>query len=545
MNRISLKILKYVRENGFIPERCTVYIAVSGGADSMAMALILKDLEKILKCNLFIINIEHGIRGRESVEDSDFVLDFASRSKIPAVSIPIDSIGFSKENGMTLEEGARVLRYRTMADFIFKHEQKSSGNSESCDLQYVESKNNSIEKVIDEPALSGMNSGNSKRSNREKKFVLATAHHASDSVETMLFNMARGTGMKGLAGIRPETRINGISVIRPILPLTREEIEYYLKEKQCPFRHDSTNDDDEISRNYIRHVIIPSFSKLNSNAVSNIFKCSEKVLEASDYFSRLAENAVLENSHRTGNVMHFDVPLLLSYDKVLRPYIIFEWLKQNLISVKDISDSHINSILSIAFKDGAASIVKETNLPQHVVVKYKNGILSIEKRKSAAKGMDVEKISDASGMKSEREPALAGAEKNEKQAQILIYKDEIKEPVSIDFENGKFVFSVFEKKQSEDFPRKNYTKWLDYDKISNALSVRYRKEGDSIKTISGAESIPLRRFFINEKIKREDRDSVPLLCDGSEVLWAVGLRLSERAKITESTKKILAVEYIL
>lgn len=535
MNRISSEILEYVRRKNLIPEGSTVYLAVSGGADSMAMALILKDLERLLKCNLFIINIEHGIRGGESKEDSDFVLNFASDAGIPAVSIPIDSIGFSKQNGMTLEEGARVLRYRTMAEFILKRENKLSEQPKNSRITDVELKDNNTEDCsINIPA--------------SKKFSLATAHHASDSVETMLFNMVRGTGLKGLAGIRPETEINGIPVIRPILPLTREEIESYLDEKGCAFRHDSTNDDDEISRNYIRHVIVPSFSKVNSNAVSNIFECSEKVLEASDYFSRMAVKAVLENKEKTGNGSIFDASFLFSFDKVLRPYIIFEWLRQNLISIKDVSDSHVNAILSIAISSQNSTQQKETDLPQNVTVKCRNGLLSLSyKKKNPETCIAAQEKTYGKSSCDEDEANNCAADgketSKEKEAAAVIYKDDINAPVTIDFGNGEFVFSVFEKEQSEDFPRKNYTKWLDYDKISNALSVRYRKEGDRLQTVLGSDSIPLRRFFINEKIPREDRDSVPLLCDGSEVLWVVGLRLSERAKITESTKKVLAVEY--
>lgn len=530
MNRVSSEILKYIREKNLVKEGCTVYLAVSGGADSVAMALIFTELSKILKCNLFIMNIEHGIRGVESKEDSDFVLDFASKIRVPAASIPIDSVGFSKENGMTLEEGARVLRYRTMADFILSREHSKTEQAQTTQSSLVET-NINMNKT-DAISFSASENDDAGEKSLGENIVLATAHHASDSVETMLFNMARGTGLKGLSGIRPETEINGIRVIRPILPLTREDIESYLDEKGYSFRHDSTNDDDDISRNYIRHVIIPSFSKLNSRAVSNIFECSEKVLEASDYFSRTAEKAVTENRKLSGNDLRFDVSLLFSYDQVLRPYIIFEWLRQNLISVKDISDSHIHSILSIAETSQKSASKKETDLPQNVTVCCENGFLSLSRKNNDTVQDVPQKISSAGIY------TCANTES------VNLEKDSINEPVSVDFGNGRFTFRVFEKEQSEDFPRKNYTKWLDYDKISNAISVRYRKSGDLIQTILGSESIPLRRFFINEKIPREDRDSVPLLCDGSEVLWAVGLRLSEKAKITERTKKVLAVNYI-
>ena len=305
MNRISRKVLDFIREKSLVSEGDTVYLAVSGGADSVAMALILKDISRILKIKLFIINIEHGIRGRESIEDSEFVLNFAEKTGIPAKSISIDSIAFSKENGMSLEEGARVLRYRTIADFL-KNREKSLENVE------VDSKIN---------------------------YCLATAHHASDSVETTIFNMVRGTGLKGLSGISPSNSFEGIKIIRPILPLTKEEIENYIKENGFSFRHDSTNDDDEISRNYIRHVIIPSLSKLNERAVSNILECSEKVREASDYFSREAVNILSENKEITDDDASLDTGLINSIDCVLRPYIVFEWLKRNLSSIKDVSSS--------------------------------------------------------------------------------------------------------------------------------------------------------------------------------------------------------------
>ncbi|MCC8072969.1 MAG: tRNA lysidine(34) synthetase TilS, partial [Clostridiales bacterium] len=205
------KVIGTIKKYNMLSYGERVLIAVSGGADSMALLNILLEVRDEYNLDIEVAHIEHGIRGEESESDALFVSDFCKRNKIVFHIKSINAVEEAKEAKMGVEEYSRQVRY----DFF---------NSLECDK-------------------------------------IATAHSLSDSIETTVFRLIRGSGLKGVCGISP---VRG-KIIRPLIECTSSEIREFCKEKNIDYCIDSTNNDNSYSRNYIRNVLLPQFCEINSD----------------------------------------------------------------------------------------------------------------------------------------------------------------------------------------------------------------------------------------------------------------------------------------
>ena len=193
----------YILENKMINNHSTVLVALSGGADSVCLLLLLNEIKRQcadeLDFALEAVHVEHGIRGAESREDERFASDLCERLNIPCHVHSVDVPQYAKSHGLGLEEAARILRYEAFEEEAGRY---------PC-----------------EPA----NASDPNQDNRGQ-VVVAVAHHMEDNAETVLFQMLRGSGAKGLSGMHPVSVKNGVTYIRPLLSATRAQIEEYLKE---------------------------------------------------------------------------------------------------------------------------------------------------------------------------------------------------------------------------------------------------------------------------------------------------------------------------
>ena len=229
------KIVQYCKQEKLIEKGDVILAGVSGGADSVCMLLLLIKLQKELEFYLEAVHIEHGIRGAESREDASFVKGLCEKLNIPIQMLSVQALAYAKEQKMSIEEAARVLRYH-------------------C-----------YEKATEQFLQDGDEQKNS------SKIKISLAHHADDNAETVLFQMLRGGGIDGLTGMKPKRELKkGIDIIRPLLPVTRKEIEYFLAEEKQDYRVDSTNEDTIYSRNKIRKLIFPMLEEINTQAVAHI-----------------------------------------------------------------------------------------------------------------------------------------------------------------------------------------------------------------------------------------------------------------------------------
>lgn len=227
-------ILRADKEYNLFDGVTDITVAVSGGADSVALLHALNAIKDNFGFSLTVAHYHHGIRGAEADRDQDFVRDFAKSLGLPFVTEKGDAVGYSKKTGMSLETAARELRY----DFL----------------------------------------------SRVSKGIIATAHNANDNIETILFNITRGASLNGICGIPPKRE----NIIRPLIFCERESIEEYCRVNDLSFVTDSTNLVDDCSRNLIRHKVVPVLREINSACLKNASNLSRTLNEDNSFIEDLS-----------------------------------------------------------------------------------------------------------------------------------------------------------------------------------------------------------------------------------------------------------------
>lgn len=458
-NRLTDKVYEYCLKQGLLKPGMKVIVGVSGGADSVCLLKLLYEMKDALDLTLVCVHIEHGIRGEESLADRDFVKDLCEGLDIKLKIHEEDVPAFAKLRSMTLEEAGRYVRYKAFDEAL---------KEEGAD-------------------------------------VIAVAHHKGDQAETVIFNMIRGSGLRGGSGMAP---CNG-KLIRPLLAVTREEIEGYLKDINQEYRTDSTNEDEGYSRNAIRNRIIPGLEEIISGAVDHIAAWADEAREADDYLRDLAapayERAVSEN----GALYRVDIKALTEEPPIIQRYVLRSLLTRLYTSHKDLEALHVKSLADLCLKQSGRSI----SLPRGKEAKREGDHLLVGR----AKDINPEK---------------------EKTDTMLIVGGE-----TVIEGHGIFTACVEDMVPGLDIPDSIYTKWFDYDKIISDVHIRSRRQGDYL-TIGRDESRKkLKNYLIDEKVPASARDHMLVLADDSHIMWVVGMRISEHYKIDKETKHVLKIEY--
>lgn len=453
------QVLEYIKKYAIIKEKDRIIIGVSGGADSVCLLHMLVQVRELYDLTLCAVHVHHGLRGEEADEDANFVTNLCERWNVACRVIYVDMPRYAKEQKLSMEEAGRVLRYKAFED------------------EYKQGNYNKI----------------------------AVAHNKNDQVETVLMNMTRGTGMKGLAGMLPVRDC----IIRPILCLTREAIERYLQENQLEYRVDSTNLQEIYTRNKLRRNVIPALVAVNQQAIEHIAQCSEQLGEIEQYLleqTNLAYEKVVSNHE---GEYFLDIERFGREDLVIQKRLLRTVLEQLAGKLQNIEKKHIEGILELVSKE----VGKRLNLPYKIVVTKEYKKLTIVKKE----------------------------EKNSYNQKLMV---DVKGPGEYDniITNKRVKLTIFPYQKKEKIPKNEYTKWFDYDKIENSIVFRNRILGDYMQINKQGNTKKLKSLFIDQKIPQKQRDEVVLLCDGNHVIWVVGGRISEAYKITDDTKKVLEVK---
>ncbi len=452
---VSDRVLDYIKRYDMIPRGSSVIVGLSGGADSVCLLFLLCEFRRILDFSLKAVHIEHGIRGEEALSDQTFCEELCRKLDIDLEVFHFDVPKLAKEKGLTLEEAGRDIRYAVFND---------------------------------------------QRADR-----IAVAHHGSDQAETLLFNLFRGSALTGMGAMKPVRD----KVIRPLLCLTRGEIEAYLKEKNLDYCVDSTNFDNEITRNLIRNEMIPLSERINPEAVRHMDETAEYLREADGFIRAEAEKRCEKYILQSGGRVSLKLEGFNTEAEIIKDYIIRECIRIRAGRLKDITAAHVSAVRKLSENTSG----KQVSLPYGIRVVRNFDLLDLI-------------ISD--------------------QTDSLPERRNINIPVP---EEGQIVLpdeSVFEFSFDREIPYEKakeehrYTKWFDYDKILNGVCMRPRKAGDVISIKGGNKKI--KELFIEEKIPAAQRDSIYMLCDGSSVIWIPGLRIGEAYKVSENTKKIWKAE---
>ena len=441
------KVKAYVKKWHMLQKEDSVIAGISGGADSVCLLFMLLKLQKELGFALMAVHVNHGIRGAEAERDEAYVKRLCRqwnvRLKVYRENVP----AYAKEHGMTEEEAGRDIRRTCFCKVL-----KEWGGTK-----------------------------------------IALAHHENDNVETLLWNLCRGTGIRGLGGIAP---VNDVW-IRPLLCVKRREIESYLKKRGISYCTDTTNADRRYMRNRIRMDVIPYLEDcVNTESVSHMGKTMERMYELEQY---ILEEVGQYKESCTGWKNGRRIIRQTEYTKIpkaLRDNVLHEILCETAGRRKDIEEVHVQMLRDLFTKQ----VGKRIDLPY--------GVTAIR----TYEGVRFEKnIPEAS---------YAGDE------------------------NELFSIRVFDREPGNvTFPEKIYTKWFDYEIIKNTVKIRHRIAGDSIVINRYGGRKKLKQYFTDQKIPQEDRDKIWIAADGDEVLWIVGYRQSQKYQITEKTTKILEIQY--
>ena len=333
MDRFEKNVLETIRREQLIPENAEIVIGFSGGADSVCLLSVLAALRGLFHYALNAVHVNHGIRGEEADRDEAFCREFCRERKIPFAAVRADVPAFVKETGMSTEEAARELRYRALFE--------AAGLS-----------------------VSGKFPENAR---------IAVAHHADDQAETILLNLIRGTGLKGLSGMA--YRRDGI--IRPLLDRDREEILSYLAEHDLPYVTDSTNLSNDYARNRMRNVVLPELKKLNERAAGHIVQTGSFCGEAEGYLSGEAR-AILSGamvSEESEKKLELSRKILKTVPQILRRYVIIEALGRLGVPLKDWGEAHIRA----AEEALSAGKGHHTDLPGGVTTDNTHGTIIIRR----------------------------------------------------------------------------------------------------------------------------------------------------------------------
>ena len=504
--RFRQKVLGFMRNKHMTDRGDGVLAAVSGGADSVCLLLLLNGMAAELGIRVFAFHMNHGIRGEEADRDEQFVEELCKQLEIPLTVAHEKVETYAEEHGLSGEEAGRILRYRHLEETAERYQ---------CTK-------------------------------------IAVAHHEDDDAETVLLNLFRGSGLAGLSGIRP---VRG-KIIRPLLCVSRKEIEEYLKEQGFSWCEDSTNRENDYTRNKIRNELLPWVREnINSRAAEHILAASELAAQADVYFEMEAERILEESCSKrreeakqptsqnvgeadgkesgTGQDLKVAENAMKMYTKIstnlfdsqpeiLKTYIIRRMVLNAAGKAKDITERHIRAVMKLTGPGGGHSV----NLPYGL---------------QAVRGYETIKIVQGQ----ERRIAVESSDPGQKWENEGSFEKEIRLRTDLDemFRIGPASIHLHasSRKKEPEIPKNQYTKWFDYDKINVGLSIRYRKNGDYL-TLSGGGKKKLRRYMIDEKIPEDERDRIPVLADGDHVLWVIGYRISDYYKITDETEHILEAE---
>lgn len=439
-----------------------VIIGVSGGADSTALLHVLIQLNGVLRAHFRVVHVHHGLRGEEADRDAEFVQEVCRSYRIPCKVVEVQAEQFAKKHHISTEEAGRYLRYQTFEDEAQRWEREED---------------------------------------TQKPVKIAVAHNKEDNAETIIMQLARGSGLKGVAGMKP---VRG-RIIRPMLMVTRADIEAYLTKEEIKWCTDSTNLHDDYTRNRIRHDILPKLvSDVNHGAVDNITRAGRLIDEADIYLAKQAEAILKQYIVRDEESVGIPTAELCRQEPIIRTYILRLMIGIVNRTMKNITAKHIEDMDRLA--DGETG--KKIDLPYGL---------------EAVKTYDMLWVTKGGFAEESDEPELAAGRN--------------------DHYRKSFSFDVFPYDAAHmTIPTDANVKWFDYDRLDKVFEIRPRRTGDYI-TLNDGSRKTVKSYMTDAKIPAAIRGEIPVMAVGSHVLWIVGYRMSAACRVSSDTKRIFEIRY--
>ncbi len=430
------KIIEFAKKNKLIKAGEVIGVGVSGGIDSMCLLHFLNANKEALDIDVVAIHINHGIR-EESDDEARFVVQKCKEMGVRVYKFTIDSPKISKEKKNSLETAAREGRYGVFEALVKKD-------------------------IVDKVAL---------------------AHHQSDQAETILMHIFRGCGVSGARGMDP---IRDKIYIRPMLPVSKEEIVDYANMNNIEYVEDASNKDTSYTRNYLRNVVMKDILKKWPNAIEAITNFANAVSEDDDFIkASINTNALMVDKKIVQMPCYYFKGKSSVYSRI-----VFKAL--SLIGVtKDIERKHIEMIkeLAISLENG-----KKIKLPFDVTISKEYDFLTFENN--------------------------------------YVERAELDKPFKMeDFAVPHFGTVALRRVKTEKMGE-NGALYFDNRKLPKGTKWRYREEGDVFEKFGGGTK-KLKSFLIDKKVPVRLRDFIPVLAYGNEVFVVAGIEVSEKVKVDE------------
>ena len=429
---------QYIQKWKLLPPSSTVIIGVSGGADSMALLLILKELGY----QIVVAHCNFQLRNESSFNDEKFVVKFCQEHNIAYSSKLFDTQKYASLQKISIEMAARDLRYAWFEELRIRHNASA----------------------------------------------IAVAHHQNDSIETILINLINGTGIQGLTGIKPK---NG-HIIRPLLCISRADIETYLKEKKVSFVTDATNFESVYTRNIVRNQLIPIISKINTGFTDTMLRNIDN-FEQTAYIYQTYITSKLNEWIIYKDKDNFRIPIHQIVNEENGKTILFEALKNMTFSPK---------ICATLFENIGTGSGKIYYSNTHKLVV-------------------------------DRDYLIVTPIKQETAQSFLIHQKDtlVATPIGIHL-------SIFKKELAFTPPTQANIACVDFSKLTFPLTVRKWKQGDSFHPLGMKQKKKVSDFFIDKKINQWEKETCWIVESNGEIVWIMGYRIDNRYKITDKTTSI-------
>jgi tRNA(Ile)-lysidine synthase len=350
---------------------------------------------------------------------------------------------------------------------------------------------------------------------RHRAHKIALGHHLNDQVETVLINFLRGSGPEGLKGMLPA---RDSTYIRPLLNVSRKEILSFLDIHKIPFISDESNTEDIYLRNRIRHLLIPELTaSYNPKLEESLSKMAEIMRVEDDFMKTVSDKILSEWGARPddNNEIRIKISELRMYHEAVQRRIIKNILQRSTPNSQGIGYAHIQGVKDLAYSDHPSG---HLNLPYHTLVRREYDFLVISK--------------------------VGKFDRNFiKERDQVFYKVTLPGSLNI-AESGKTIIFDFVEPPVQTKSNRQDIVFMDYDKIILPLVIRTGKPGDRIQPLGMKGTKKIKSYFIDKKVPLNFRKDVLLLLDQESVLWIAGMRMSERVKITEKTRRILKAEIV-
>jgi len=436
------KVETYIQKHQLLTRNKPIIIGVSGGADSVVLLHILLSLGY----DCIVAHCNFHLRMEESNRDEKFVRKLAIESKKTIHCIDFETIKYADKYGISIEMAARDLRYNWFYELLEKFNAQA----------------------------------------------IVVAHHADDNIETMLINLVRGTGLRGLKGI--PNRNN--KVVRPLLCCTRNEIEDYLILHNLEHVEDSTNAKVDYNRNKIRNEVLPLLSEINPSIRQTLYNTIQHIEGSLTIYQQAIDNIEKQVVHKSGGLVKMDINQILKQVEV--PTVMYE-----LLYPYHFNPSVIEQITEQLNAESGKVFYSDT----HRLIKDRKQLI------------------------------ISAKDAFESNSYLLSQVDKmIEHPFSMvisrQFVDAGFIVSKLKNKIH-----------VDAAKITFPMKIRKWEEGDSFYPFGMKQRKKISDFFINNKFSLIDKEQTWLLVSGNEIVWIIRHRMDNRYKVTVETKEVIEFNY--